>query len=1397
MNANVNKTNTGKVLVAVLAMFILVAGAVVIINSNTVNAEPLPVAEDGVIDLADTTYTIDTKKVITSDLIINGNGAIITGSVTEDYLFSFQGAKETNVNITINDVTITNTGNGLNVWYANVTLNNVSIDVKNGAGIVAGEGSIVDATNLAANGTWGGVNVDKGGQFTVDSMAKITSIYTENTPISADDKTPAKIYVDDYVVSIDIAQTDAKAGSWIGYYNDFDKAYAAYSAMNTDDARSVIDVNSSTTISSDVTIKGNTTLTVGSDATLTVNANKTLTNNGTILNNGEVRNNGTITNHENISNYGSIINGQNGKLTNEAGSTYIGNDVTKRIGIDSTLVGLEGDLILDGEGYITGSGTLTIPADKSIIIRGSGSLDLNGNTLIVQGKLVIETNGSIINLGKEGGIILAENGSIENSGVIGYGSTPVTVYAIEKTGDNVSLQNVEGVSFAIEKKYNADNEDYDYSLLISGDVYATTGAVSTYRFDINNAKISGDLNVASDIVVGGNGAIVTKDSTLTVNGTLACNVTMQNGSTVTVNGNANNSTITAQTGKFKTTDGYDVTSGETTTVDLDNITGITLSVVSTTSTEKDPVSKDDVSYTTQTLNVSGTPALVDATVKGEINLGSSNGSGTSQIAADSTLVLQAGMTLNGNGIVVNGQIQYPVAPNSATVNGFVGTQYTVVDSANQTIKTGYITTFDVALGSIDTAEKKTIYVYGNVTEKDGFTLTSGQTIVIKSGEFIIDTDAKVTLENGSNITGQVNEVKGIMFAQKGAKYTVPLKYAVEGTNPQTGDKTYAGFEAAIANSAAGDEIKVIGKGYESTGVTVENDVTIPADRTVINQSKLIFKGDLTIDEGAVFINQNGIQMDGKKAAITVNGTLNSYDGAIVYTNAEGNLYANGEFVVAGSGDLTINNCTVNGTYYKNADGRVVATTFTKAAAAVGAMDGSQTITTIGKVSESGDVTLNGDKAQIDGQATLGNVTVDNGSIIIKGKLTATIIGSYGVDGSTSEASIVLSEANNMTFTNAYDTDDMNVTTWYNAIDAVNGNVTVSSGEVRFTGSGNVTADDKSVLTVDSGATLIVKADAGLTVNKADFLTVNGTVIIESEVEFASNVAIAGTLEIRDTLTVASGATLTVTGQVTVSGDENYDAQFDVIGTLKIGETPKTLGTTASGAVSGTVTVSGNIIIYNGASAADAVFMNGSDVVMEPTAFVVNEIAYATVYGTGNVNQLDFEIIELKDIRDTDSEGKKIDTIAWNADGEPITGSSTAIGKYSEVTTTLAWADVPITISAGPGLEIYIDDVEMNGVGKTLSVGEHKITVYVKPNYEGTPVITLNGQEITGGTFTLTSDMIDGNNVIYATGVTPSSGTIVIDNGSSDGLGLTDYLLIILVILIVIMAIMVAMRLMRS
>ena len=126
--------------------------------------------------------------------------------------------------------------------------------------------------------------------------------------------------------------------------------------------------------------------------------------------------------------------------------------------------------------------------------------------------------------------------------------------------------------------------------------------------------------------------------------------------------------------------------------------------------------------------------------------------------------------------------------------------------------------------------------------------------------------------------------------------------------------------------------------------------------------------------------------------------------------------------------------------------------------------------------------------------------------------------------------------------------------------------------------------------------------------------------------------------------------------------------------------------------------------------------------------------------------------------------------------------------------------------------MYIDGLTINnfanvgallegivGGGYSLSVGTHVISITANAQYSiENATITFNGQTVqNGGTIEVTADMA--TFTLTASGATPSE--IVIDTGSSDsgsdGLGLTDYLLIVLVILIVIMAIMVALRLMRS
>ena len=147
-----------------------------------------------------------------------------------------------------------------------------------------------------------------------------------------------------------------------------------------------------------------------------------------------------------------------------------------------------------------------------------------------------------------------------------------------------------------------------------------------------------------------------------------------------------------------------------------------------------------------------------------------------------------------------------------------------------------------------------------------------------------------------------------------------------------------------------------------------------------------------------------------------------------------------------------------------------------------------------------------------------------------------------------------------------------------------------------------------------------------------------------------------------------------------------------------------------------------------------------------------------------------------------------------------------VGDYESVYIKMDPSLIAGTITEYQGVNVYIDGLSLNNIqmevdennqytGKyLLSVGTHTITVQLSPGLSGTPEITLNGQVVTGNTFEITGDMTSFQ-IVVSGDVSYDMGSS--DSGSSDGMGLTDYLLIILVVLIVIMAIMVAMRLMRS
>ena len=1189
----------------------------------------------------------------------------------------------------------------------------------------------------------------------------------------------------------------------------------------------------------DVVIDSGVTLTINSGASLstkgytftnegTVKNNGTFTNNGivynngTFTNNGIVYNNGTFTNNATLNNYGQIY-------TQSAISNVTGNPVVTGFGIANNMDAIESNLDLTGYAFLTSD--LTIPEGKSITVGSNATLDLRGFTLTVEGQLIVQVGGTVIgytgdprNLDNE---IVLNGGSITNNGVIGYGNVPVTVSGPNGNGE-VELLNVEGVSFSTVK---INSVNY---LSVSGDVIA---AVSTYEdnvFNINGAYVDGELTI-SDEITSTITATVNGDATLTIDGTVTSGtITMLNNSTVIINGDCN-ATIKAATGKFESTDSPDSES----TVELDDVTGITLSVSSTSAVEQPEGYDEPTRFTTRVLNISGNVDYDSDTENGSITIG---GNGIVYVPTDTELVIPEDVNVDMGGAIVNGTVEYITNTTTCTIFNFVGAQYQV-GTGNDTVY--YIKSFEGALGEIANAYRNTINIYGPVEVTSDVTLTDGQTIAVQpragDNNFVIAEEATVTIQSGARITGTVNLVEGTLIAERGGNVQVVQKYAVYSQSTD-GTRIYSGFAAALERSQAGDTITVSGTGYGADeAVKVSSNVTIEADRTVVIQHLMEFSGNLTINEGATVTNQSTIDMTGRNSTITVNGVLDSSantadiiftyeDAAGADTSASRNINVSGEFIVASVSDLTImddaqsptQNAYVNGVYYTNDENQIVVTSFAGAIAAVTNAD-SKVIIVIGNVSESGDFSVDGGEdvfcinvgtSGIEATANLGNITIRNAQIAIAdgSKLTATVNGTYGIDAATS--TVQLNGVTDLTVENSSAPNSLAEDVWFTRITStvtssaadICGAVTVSAGQVIL---GNATAtysvhdENADRLTVSSGATLVVPE--GITLNLGAKTVIEGTITVEGTVDVpaGSEAVVSGTINVTEgSLTVAAASGSNVAGKLTITGVLNVGEDATAVtisGTLYIGETPRILGSgvSSTGTVTGKVstgTSAGTIIVYNGTDVSGANFANGNTDIAS-TQFMVNGGVYATVYSSSaDYDVLDTEIEGLDDLNIGDG-------IEWYS-GETLVETGT-IGEYEVLSTEIAYGSVSFTVSIGSGISLSVDNVIINGWnGRNdyqLSIGTHTISAVTNPGYTGDIVITFNGQTISNdGTFEVTSEMAGQNIVISA------SGNISLDTGSSgssgssdDGMGLTDYLLIILVVLIVIMAIMVAMRLMRS
>ena len=1114
----------------------------------------------------------------------------------------------------------------------------------------------------------------------------------------------------------------------------------------------------------------------------------------------------------------------------ESSNVSITTDLSSKSGIGTNILAFENDVIIIQDAYVIEN--LIIPEGKQIIVRNGGSLDLNNNTVTVEGKLVVETGGVIYG---NGTIVLERNGIIDNSGLIGK-DVPVQITA-SITGKNyvgignVSMKNASGVTFGIASTgvtSVTDDGKPIYVLTITGDV---TSARAGSTISVKGVRIIGDMTIGQEVTLSTDDiAYDNKDfnvdvwtkSVLTVDGTLGATndaLIMMNNSEVVINGMAQGKII-AQTGKYR----VDTPTLYNTSVDLYGIaaqtgyvTGITLSVGQISYME------NSNKYIEQRLSITGTSDVVSkdsaTTAPVSIITINNNTNGISIIPAESTLVIDEGIAFTGDSTTVLGQIQYPVKAGTS-VSEIIGSEYIIVNADKS--KTGYIMPFADAIKNIASADNTTVTVYGDVTIEDGFTLADKQKIILPaSGVLTIDDDAVVELLKGSSITNKFSEVTGVLKVNTGASCAAPTKYDV--LKKTTDYVEYSGLAIALENAKAGETITI--KSDNTT--TVENNLVVAEGVTLVVASNVTANKNITVEEGAKLVIQDNKTLtmsnaaeDTGKYALTVNGTMDASDGTITISNNEDKIYSTGELIYKTTSFGAIKG-KVQGFTYDDEEGNTVVTTLANAVAKASVQDiHNDSVSAYGTVTEAEDVKLDGINLVIENNAkiTLGNVSINDAQIscsaVPGGSAPEVKIGSYaatvsGLDGVGDEAADGTVKVKDYTSTIAQDNvpGASGVTTYNLTINTVAGEVEIVSGSAKL--GSDYTIAPKSVLSIDEGATLLsdyasaafstdnavikidgtlkVVKDLAITTVKDDLLVINGTLDI-----------VGATVGISDTIKVS------VLGSIVVSKAADGTAGSLSVGNnfVSVGTPIKSTGATAS--ISGAVAlgVAGNYITAYAGSDMSAAVIDGTTGYAS-TAYTVNGVDYATVYAK-KTNEV--KISDAISATGLTIDGYNATGAVWkNVEGKEVTNSD-YIGSISTVDAQLTPGNAKIIYSAGTGISLWVDGIRVNSSTEPVNIalGTHTVVAKVNPGYKGDITVTFNGQKVTDGKIVITADMTKAG---AANVVLSATGDITIDTGDTpapvqptekdDGMGITDYLLIVLVVLAAILVVIVAIRMMRS
>ena len=1075
---------------------------------------------------------------------------------------------------------------------------------------------------------------------------------------------------------------------------------------------------------------------------------------------------------------------------------------------------------------------------SSAILKPTQNVLVNGNLTINAGEYLVVTGSLEVQEGvtvtiNEGGLLMvygpAASADIQGT-IVSKGSY---------TGEIKDLTNPAGFTYYLGK---------------SIDISGTVTAKKATNDDVRTVWINGDSEISGTVTIdskakaefGGETKIV-EGGVLNINGTYAG--TILNQGTVNLNGavdagavvSMNSTTAVLNVTALKGTndlavndeglylqtddDGNRIIVGEAadTTVNaitLNNVKGVTVTegYTYTTDSNGDRIVNNNL-YIAGTLNAQDSK---DPNVGAmEITSGVLSVTGDLTIAkVNVTIGTDAEMDVTGNVYITNVDDVDFTGTGTLTVTGLVRSADELEANGFTINAVKYEQTienvpyyFYTSLAAAIASGEENLTVLGDLWILEDTTIPAGITVDASANNVFVGDDSKditditLTVANGGLLMAQKIEVDATMMIEN-TDTGIDCRTIISDVSSTTETTAkYTNIYTALNQAQSGETVTITKSASTDNGiVSVIRDVEIKDGVTLVVPAI----NQLVISEGVTLTNNGTLDVRGSINAVDENNAAGEFGTETV--DEDDNEYAvianNGTIVSVSKMDYS--KYQIAGAYY-TINGKFYITPVEDAVAQIGNTEtdsitvyGENTVGTVafvGTVEEPVEVII-----AADAEITAESMTVTNGTIVANAGVQ--LNGTYGgANGAVVMTNMVVSD--NATLT----VEDKAVT-----VSEQTSQVTYVYGDVK-----SYTDDETTTKTVVNAIDFTgdVTVDAALTVdmNKnddSDSASISGNVTIANT---GSNTG--AKLEVKGLQLVIEGTVVadnngTLAGDVAVIGSLSAADKTDKtaagiidVGTLMVGAADFKYGTDVAATVNGAFTAK-SVYVFSKATLDAAAQKVLADV--DSTQFFVEDALWMTAYDIAGV---DIALTGQYRVAPTDLTDSEFAGWQYEKDGKLVNvEDSKNVGDFTAVYAAIDYDIYDVVVFADPGISaVYIDGKLMTegqywieatqqwvkGFKLSVAAGTHEITYKLGNYFSGDANMTVNGEAVTGNSFTTSgTDPEDTQVTIYLQGIEASAPETPSTGGSSDdGMGLTDYLLIILVVLIVVMAIMVALRLMRS